>query len=360
MQRVVVLYGGRSAEREVSRVSAASVVKALDSTRYEVSLIHIAADGTWELGSEPQLAAGTLALPDSGEAQSVVISPREARREVFNDAVIFPVLHGPFGEDGTIQGLLEIADVPYVGCGVLGSAVGMDKIMMKRAFRAAGLPVSRWVEHRAGRSLAALQAEVEAAFGYPCFVKPANMGSSVGISKVEAADGFAAAVAEAERYDEWVLTEEAIHQPREIEVAILGDEPPEASVPGEIRPAAAFYTYEDKYQDAAAALLIPADLDDSMTATVQTLARQAFAACRLDAIARVDCFLEEERADGSPGRGLLVNEVNTMPGFTSISMYPKLWEASGVPYSQLLDRLIALAIERHDRRSARSGPAPAF
>ncbi|MGB2756978.1 MAG: D-alanine--D-alanine ligase family protein [Acidimicrobiia bacterium] len=354
--RVVVLYGGRSAEREVSRVSAASILAALDRDRYEPVLVHIDSNGQWLVAEEPtSLDAGASSpfrtLPDVGVPAELVVSRPNALAEALGVDVVFPVLHGPYGEDGTIQGLLEMANVPYVGCGVLGSAVGMDKIMAKRAMIAAGLPVTGWIEHRAGRSMTALQDEVERQFGYPCFVKPANMGSSVGISRVTDASSFAAAVTEAERYDEWILVEEGLHCPREIEVGILGDEPPRASVPGEIRPGAEFYTYSDKYEADSAQLLVPAALDAFETAKVEALAIAAFTACRLNAIARVDCFLEEQRADGGPGRGWFVNEVNTMPGFTSISMYPKLWEATGVSYTELIDQLIALAFERFGRRN---------
>ncbi len=359
--RVLVLYGGRSAEREVSRVSAASIVSALDPERYTVVPMHISPEGRWELGADGSLF-GTQGnqprlerLADSGSEVAIEVSPPASLASRLNIDVVFPVLHGPYGEDGTIQGLLEMAGVPYVGCGVLGSAVGMDKIMMKRAFVAAQLPVLPWIEHRAGRSIAALQTQVEGSIGYPCFVKPANMGSSVGITAVHDAAGFAEAVRTAEAFDEWVLVEAAAHQPREIEVAVLGDEPPESSVPGEIRPGAEFYTYEDKYEGDSAALVIPAAIDEHEAHAVQQLAKDAFEACRLESIARVDCFYEERRSDGSTGRGWLVNEVNTMPGFTATSMYPKLWEASGVTYSQLVERLITHAIERFNRRNARAG-----
>lgn len=359
--RVLVLYGGRSAEREVSRVSAASILSALDRDRYEPVLVCISANGRWlqcevPVAGSPGHGAYSSLLEDGAEIDVVVSGPN-AFPKALNVDVVFPVLHGPYGEDGTVQGLLEMANVPYVGCGVLGSAVGMDKIMAKRALRAAGLPVSEWVEHRAGRPIEALQAEVEKSFGYPCFVKPANMGSSVGITRVGGPAAFHEAVALAEGYDEWVLIEEGVHRPREIEVGILGDEPPRASVAGEIRPGAEFYTYADKYEENAAELLIPAELSAADRATVEELAIAAFTACRLNAIARVDCFLESDHADGSPGRGWFVNEVNTMPGFTAVSMYPKLWEASRVSYSDLIDQLIDSAFERFEGRSRRAGAA---
>jgi D-alanine-D-alanine ligase len=261
--------------------------------------------------------------------------------------VVFPLLHGPYGEDGTVQGLLELAGLPYVGAGVLGSAVGMDKVMMKRAFVACGIPTPAHVPLREDFDKVALD-RVEDTLGYPCFVKPANLGSSVGVSKAATRPELEAAVDTALRFDEWVLVEEAIAG-REIEVAVLGDRPPEASLPGEIVPGADFYTYEDKYLDDRARLVAPAELDGELTAEVRSRAVAAFEACRCEAMARVDFFLED------PGRGFLVNEVNTIPGFTPISMYPRLWEVTGLPYPALLDRLVGLALERHGRRRRRAG-----
>jgi D-alanine-D-alanine ligase len=262
--------------------------------------------------------------------------------------VAFPLLHGPYGEDGTVQGLLELAGLPYVGSGVLGSAVGMDKVMMKRAFVACGLAIPRFVALREDGVTKADLDRCEDLLGYPCFVKPANLGSSVGVSKAVDRAGLEEAVQIALQFDEWLLVEESIAG-REIEVAVLGDRPPEASLPGEIVPSADFYTYEDKYLDDSAELRAPTDLDPGRTAEVRRLAVSAFEACRCEAMARVDFFLED------PGRGFLVNEVNTIPGFTPISMYPRLWEVTGVPYPELLDRLVALALERHERRAERAG-----
>ena len=260
------------------------------------------------------------------------------------------MLHGPYGEDGTVQGLLELAGLPYVGAGVLGSAVGMDKIMMKRAFTAAGLPQGRYLELRDGRDRAAFATRVESELELPAFVKPANMGSSVGVTKAHNRAELDAGIALAFEYDETCVAEEAIVG-REIEVAVLGDDPPEASVAGEIVPGDEFYTYADKYERDDAQLLVPAPLAEPLMSEVRGLAVRAFEACRCEAMARVDFFLEE----GSGGRGFLVNEVNTIPGFTPISMFPKLWEESGLPYSQLLDRLIDLALARHERRARRAG-----
>jgi D-alanine-D-alanine ligase len=233
---------------------------------------------------------------------------------------------------------------------VLGSAVGMDKVMMKRAFAACGLPQARYAAMRDGGDVEAFCARIVDELGLPCFVKPANMGSSVGVSKAHDEAELRAAVELAHDYDEWAVAEEAITG-REIEVGVLGDDPPEASVPGEIIPAAEFYDYADKYEDGRAQLLAPAPLTDVQANEVRALARRAFEACRCDAMARVDFFLEED----GPARGFLVNELNTIPGFTPISMYPKLWEVSGVPYAKLIDKLIELAIARHDRRAERAG-----
>jgi D-alanine-D-alanine ligase len=244
--------------------------------------------------------------------------------------------------------MLELAGLPYVGSGVLGSAVGMDKVMMKRAFTACGLPTPRYVPLRDDGVTKAELDRCEAELGYPCFVKPANLGSSVGVSKASDRAGLEEAVEVALRFDEWILVEEGIAG-REIEVAVLGDRPPEASLPGEIVPGADFYTYEDKYLDDSAELRAPTDLDPDRTAEVRRLAVEAFNACRCEGMARVDFFLED------PGRGFLANEVNTIPGFTPISMYPRLWEVTGVPYPELLDRLVALALERHERRTTRTG-----
>ena len=349
----MLVFGGRSAEHDVSRVTAVAVARALDPARYEVVPVAITRDGRWLLADAARelIANDPAALPAALDVEGsqleqlggVVARPGSGGLGV---DVVFPLLHGPYGEDGTIQGLLELADLPYVGSGVLGSAVGMDKVMMKRAFAACGLPQADYLALRDGEDRAVFADRVVAELGLPCFVKPANMGSSVGVSKARDRAELDAAIERALEFDEWILAEEAV-EGREIEVAVLGDAPPEASLPGEIVPGAEFYTYEDKYEDGAADLLIPAPLDDTRTAEVRALAVRAFAACRCEAMARVDFFFEEA------GRGFLVNEVNTIPGFTPISMYPKLWGSPGLPYPELLDRLIALAIERHARRAQR-------
>jgi D-alanine-D-alanine ligase len=343
--RVLLLYGGRSAEHDVSRVTAVAVARALDRDRYDVVPVAITTDGRWLLADSAQraIAAGPAALPSAFSVDGDV-APAVGALDV---DVVFPLLHGPYGEDGTVQGLLELADLPYVGSGVVGSAVAMDKVMMKRAFVWAGLPFARTLEFRDGHDRAALAARVEAELGYPCFVKPANLGSSVGVSKAHDRAELDAACDLALGYDEWIVVEEAVTG-REIELAVLGDDPPAVSVPGEIVPGDEFYSYADKYEADDAQLLVPAPLTDEQVTEAQALACRAFEACRCEAMARVDLFLRE---DGQ----FLVNEVNTIPGFTPISMYPRLWEATGVPYSELLDRLIGLALARHERRAARAG-----
>jgi D-alanine-D-alanine ligase len=356
--RVGVVYGGRSGEHEVSLRSAASIIGALDPGRYEIVPIAIGKDGRWLTGPDSlrvlEAAQRDLApLPDHGSDVTLPADPTRrglvplGRGRAVGLDVVFPVLHGTYGEDGTVQGLLELADVPYVGAGVLASAVGMDKAVMKSVFRDAGIPVCRWLVTRAGEETTdALARRVGAEFGFPCFVKPANMGSSVGITKVGAPGALAAAVAEAAAYDPKIVIEEAIAG-REFECGVLGNEAPEASVIGELVPSHEFYDYSDKYVDQGARTTIPAAIPAQTADAMREMALRAFCAIDCSGLARVDFFLEN-----GTGR-ILVNEINTMPGFTSISMYPKLWEASGVPYATLLDRLIALAFERHAGRASR-------
>jgi D-alanine-D-alanine ligase len=367
---VMLLFGGRSAEHDVSCVTAVAVARALDPERYDVVPVAITTQGEWLLAGEARaaLAKGEAALPAAFAVEGEPVTPPTgpAHQQIVSRSelsgasdlpavgltpdVVIPLLHGPYGEDGTVQGLLELADLPYVGAGVLGSAVGMDKIMMKRAFSAAGLQQARSCSLRDGHDRAAFAAQVEAELALPAFVKPANMGSSVGVTKAHDRGELDAAIATALEYDEWCVAEEAIVG-REIEVAVLGDDPPVASLPGEIVPGDEFYSYADKYERADAQLIAPALLSEPLTAEARALALRAFEACRGEAMARVDLFLEE----GPHGRGFLVNEINTIPGFTPISMYPRLWEVSGVPYAQLLDRLIDLALARHERRARRAG-----
>jgi D-alanine-D-alanine ligase len=353
--RVVVLYGGRSAEHDVSCVTAVHVLEALDPDRYDVVPIAIARDGRWLL-DEATIAAlggGARQLPRALEAAGREVSPFSQVVDVADaDApvVVLPLLHGPFGEDGTVQGLLEMAGVPYVGSGVLGSALGMDKAKAKEVLRAHDLPQPRWIvfhEDDAGESL---RERIARELGWPVFVKPANLGSSVGVSKAVDGEALDRALDLALSYDEWVVVEEAVAG-REIEVAVLGNREPEASVPGEIVPSHEFYDYEDKYLVDGARLVVPAALAPAATAEVRALAIEVFSVLRAEGMARVDFFYEAD------GRGFLVNEINTIPGFTPISMYPKLWEASGLPYPKLVDRLIELAVERHARRVNRVGRA---
>ena len=369
--RVLLLFGGRSAEHDVSRVSAVAVAKALDPARYEVIPVAITKEGRWLLAAEAsaQLAGARAELPPAFliEGSPVAEIPAPGARELvpldggaptsaapIPFDVVLPLLHGPYGEDGTVQGLFELAGVPYVGSGVVGSAAAMDKVLAKSLFAASGLATAGWLVFREGHSIDALVIGVEARLGYPCFVKPANLGSSVGVSKARDADELRAGVELALGFDEWVLVEEAIVG-REIEVGILGDDPPLASVPGEIVPGDDFYTYADKYEANDAELLIPARLAGDEIDEVRQLAVRAFAACRCEAMARVDFLYEQRTADGGPGRGFIVNEVNTIPGFTPISMYPRLWAESGVSYPELLDRLIELALARHARRARLAG-----
>ena len=346
--RLVVLFGGRSAEHEVSCVSAASVLGAADPDRYDVLPVGITADGRWvSADALRKRNDATLELAAVGaqvDPLPVLAPSSEAT------TVVLPLLHGPFGEDGTIQGLLEQAGVAYVGTGVLGSALSMDKAMAKKVLAHHGLPQARHVALNAFDEDARedLVRRVDVGLGWPVFVKPANLGSSVGISRVADPADLPAAVELAASYDDWLVVEEAI-EGREIECGVLGNAELEASVPGEIVPSAEFYDFDDKYSDSGAELVVPATLLGEVASEVQRLAVAAATALRVEGMARVDFFFEEG------GRGLLVNEVNTIPGFTPRSMYPRLWAASGVPYSELVDRLVALALERHARRDGRIG-----
>lgn len=362
---VIVVFGGESAEHEVSCVTAAHVLKALDPVRYEVTAIAVSRRGEWMLAESAMtaLAAGPQSLPARLEAAGRPFSLGEAVAASTRDSantVVLPLMHGPMGEDGTIQGLLELAHVAYVGAGVLGSAVSMDKATTKRVLHAEGIPQPRFVALRedelVGARGATRVAETVERIGLPLFVKPANMGSSVGVAKAKTVDEAYEAAHAALAYDEWVLFEEAVVG-REIEVAVLGNRDPRASVAGEIVPGREFYDYADKYEGDTARLLVPAPLDDAQSTAVREMALRVFRAVRAEGMARVDFFLEERGPDARPGRGFLCNEINTIPGFTPISMYPKLWLASGVPYPALLDELISLAIERHARRARlRSAP----
>lgn len=343
--QVLLLFGGKSVEHEVSLESARNIVAALDPGKYEVLLVGIDKDGVWRLCEREDL--GERECPRNREAVVLVPHPQGGRLHslsrgavIASPEVVFPVLHGTFGEDGTIQGLLEVVGVPYVGSGVLGSAICMDKEITKRLLREAGLPVVRFLcvtEDTVPEFL-----EVAGILGVPFFLKPATLGSSVGTAKIREEEEFRKNLTEAFRYDVRVLLEEYIAG-REIECSVLGNDIPEASLPGEIIPRHEFYSYEAKYLDPEGALLLaPAPLDEEMTQKIQELSILAFRTCLCEGMARVDFFVR--------GEEVYINEVNTIPGFTRISMYPKLWEASGISYPELLDRLIALALERAEKK----------
>lgn len=372
--RVGVLFGGESPEHEVSLQSAKNVIEAIDRERYDVVLIGIDRRGRWQLADESRFlrhasdprrirlpeAPVRLAATPGRRARIVPVAPAGAgRREGAGEPgpgpaelpeldVVFPILHGPFGEDGTVQGLLRLAHLPFVGPGILGSAVCMDKDVAKRLLRDAGIPVAPFITVPAG-SEAPSWDEAVAALDAPIFVKPANMGSSVGVSKVDAERDYRRALDEAFSFDHKVLLERTVRG-REIEISVLGNENPEASIPGEVAPAHAFYSYDAKYLDRdGAELFIPADLDAETAARAREVAIRAFRALCCEGMARVDLFLATRACGALPAGSLVVNEINTIPGFTAISMYPKLWEASGVSYPELIHRLIRLAIERAER-----------
>lgn len=348
--KVGVLFGGRSGEHEVSVMSAISVARHLDRDKYEVVCVGITTRGQWLRVSSPEEGLTTksatpvriLPQPDSGGLQYA-----DGSFEALD--VVFPVLHGPYGEDGTVQGLMELAGLPYVGAGVLSSAVSMDKDVMKRLFLQAGLPVLPY--RRIVRRLwevdpAAVLERVETEVGYPCFIKPANLGSSVGISRAMDRQELVRGLEQAALYDGKILVEEAASgDAREIECSVLGNDDPEVSVPGEIIPSREFYDYAAKYVDGTSQLLIPASLDEEMTAKVRNLALAAYRAVDASGYGRVDLFVERNSDQ------VWLNEINTIPGFTHISMFPKLWEASGLGYSELLHRLIELALERHAEKA---------
>ena len=352
--RVGILFGGRSAEHEVSLQSAKNVAEAIDKDKYDVALIGIDKSGKWLLPDQSQflLDAGDpklIKLNRQNEA-SVALVPQSggALTDLSGGGahgsldIVFPILHGPFGEDGTVQGLLKLAGVPFVGAGVLGSAVGMDKDVMKRLLRGAGVPIAEYLAFRPD-DLLDFDA-IAARLGLPFFVKPANLGSSVGVHKVTDRESFERAAEDAFAYDMKILIEEFIDG-RELECAVLGNRQPQASVVGEIVPSHDFYSYEAKYIDEhGAALEIPADIPESVSEDIRALAIRAFETLECEGLGRVDCFL---KADG----GLIVNEINTIPGFTKISMYPRLWEASGVSYAELINRLIQLGLERFEREA---------
>ena len=337
---IVVLFGGESAEHDVSCVTAAHVLRALDPQKYEVSTVGINRAGQWVQSELPQ-SREVKSLSAKGSATSANLIFENATDAT--SLVVIPLLHGPMGEDGTVQGLLELAHVAYVGSGVLASAVAMDKSIAKQIMSANSIAQQKFLTVRDSDNTDSAIDRAIKELGLPMFIKPANMGSSIGVSKAKTRQEAITALAKAFEYDEWVLVEEAVTG-REIEVAVLGNESPRASVPGEIVPSHEFYDYEDKYIGDGAQLLVPAPLSPEEVVEVQQLAIKIYRALRSDGMARVDFFFEKGK------RGFLCNEINTIPGFTPISMYPKLWQASGVTYAELLDELIALALARHAKR----------
>ncbi|HJT55971.1 MAG TPA: D-alanine--D-alanine ligase family protein [Ktedonobacteraceae bacterium] len=365
--RIGLIFGGRSGEHEVSLASAASVMASLDKDKYEVVPIGITKEGSWLLGTEPrQLTTAeqntseetapeqTTAVTLTGDPRLRRLIPVQSGEELGNRGaldVIFPVLHGTYGEDGALQGLLEMANVPYVGCGVLGSALGMDKEKMKMIFRSIGLPTPDHLvcrRHEWERAPEVILNAIEESLGYPCFVKPVNLGSSVGVGKAHDRQELEHAINAAAEYDRKIIVERGIDC-REVECAVLGNDAPIVSVIGEVISSNEFYDYRAKYIDGKSQILIPADIPQEIAEEVRRQAVQAFLALDLNGLARVDFFIEKGT------NRVYINEVNTLPGFTEISMYPKLWEASGLPYPELLDRLIELAIERHaDRQRNRT------
>jgi len=353
-QKIIVLFGGQSGEHEVSLNSASSVLKAIDKERYAVETIGITKSGQWHWGIKPE---DWQQDPDKKGVPVVLVHDPINPRFLALDGsplpgdgkfdLIFPVLHGPYGEDGTLQGLLEMANVPYVGSGVLGSALGMDKDRMKAVFAQAGLPQAAYItvlRSRLKENPSGVLKDIEEAIGYPCFVKPANLGSSVGISKANNQEELMAALNLAAEYDRKLVIEQNIVG-REIELSVLGNEDPKASIPGEILPAKEFYDYEAKYIDTGSQLVIPAPLEPEVVKNLQAIAVKAFKAVEACGLSRVDFFVTKDNQ-------IFINEINTMPGFTNISMYPKLWAASGIPYSELITKLIELGFERfQDSRS---------
>ena len=365
--RVGIIYGGRSGEHEVSIASAAAVVQNLDKQRYEAIPIRIEKDGRWIIADRLPTSSSAAEVIEQSRAQTaqrlgrggreahLVAHPGEEQIMTIERGnqpsitglaldVVFPVLHGPYGEDGTVQGLLELANIPYVGAGVLSSAVGMDKAIAKLVFAARGLRQAEYLVVLRSEWMASperIKKDVASRLGYPVFVKPANLGSSVGISKAKSSADLPAAIDLAAEFDRKIVIEAAVPNAREIEIAVLGNDSPEVSVPGEVIPSREFYDYQAKYLDEDSRTIIPADLPAKTTAEVKRLAIEVFRALDCAGMARIDFLMDGEKGT------LYVNEINTIPGFTTISMYSKMWAASGVPYPELLDRLITLARERH-------------
>jgi D-alanine-D-alanine ligase len=354
--KVGLIFGGRSGEHEVSFCSASSIIKAIDKDKYTVVPIGITKEGRWISPQDSELALqsgkiegrNTVILLNDPSGRALVRIDNNQRLDKSSALerldVIFPVLHGPHGEDGTVQGLLELADIPYVGAGVAASAISMDKDLMKTIFQHRGLPILKWMTIKRKewqKDKEKILSLVQDDFEYPLFVKPTNLGSSVGITKVHKKEELDKAIDLASSYDRKILIEEGLEEVREIECGVLGNDEPQASVVGEVRPAGEFYDYDSKYIDKETQLIVPTDLPDGVSQKVQEIALHAFKAVDAAGMARVDFFVSKKV------NKIYLSEINTIPGFTSVSMYPRLWEASGIPYSDLIDQLIQLALERH-------------
>jgi len=354
--RVGLIFGGRSGEHEVSFCSASSIIKAIDKDKYTVVPIGITKEGRWISPQDSELALqsgkiegkNTVILLNDSFSKSLVCIDNNQRLNKSSALekldVIFPVLHGPYGEDGTVQGLLELANIPYVGAGVAASAISMDKDLMKIIFQQKGLPILKWMTIKRKewqKDKEKILSLVQDDFEYPLFVKPTNLGSSVGITKVHKKEELERAIDLAASYDRKILIEEGLEEVREIECGVLGNDEPRASVVGEVKPAGEFYDYDSKYIDEETQLIVPADLPDGVSREIQQIALRAFKAVDAAGMARVDFFVSKKE------NKIYLSEINTIPGFTSVSMYPRLWEASGISYPELIDQLIQLALERH-------------
>ena len=354
--RVGIIFGGRSGEHEVSFCSASSIIKAIDKDKYSVIPIGITKEGRWISPRDSELALqsgkiegkNTVILLNDSFSKSLVCIDNNQKLDKSSALekldVIFPILHGPYGEDGTIQGLLELANIPYVGAGVASSAISMDKDLMRTIFQQKGLPILKWITIKRKewqKDKEKILSLIQDGFEYPLFVKPANLGSSVGITKVHKKEELEKAIDLASSYDRKILIERGLEEVREIECGVLGNDEPRASVVGEVKPAGEFYDYDSKYIEEGTQLIIPADLPDGVSQEVQRIALRAFKAVDAAGMARVDFFVSKKE------NKIYLNEINTIPGFTSSSMYPRLWQASGISYPELIDRLIQLALERH-------------
>jgi len=354
--RVGLIFGGKSGEHEVSFCSASSIIKAIDKDKYTVVPIGITKEGRWISPQDSELALqsgriegkNTVILFNDPSGRALVRIDNNQRLDKSSALerldLIFPVLHGPYGEDGTVQGLLELTDIPYVGAGVAASAISMDKDLMKTIFKQRDLPVLKWLTIKRKewqKNKEKILSLIRNGFEYPLFVKPTNLGSSVGITKVHKKEELEKAIDLAASYDRKILIEEGVEEAREIECSVLGNDEPQASVVGEVKPAGEFYDYDSKYIDKETQLIVPTDLPEEVSGKVQQIALLAFKAVDAAGMARVDFFVSKKE------NKIYLSEINTIPGFTSTSMYPRLWEASGIPYSDLIDRLIQLALERH-------------